>query len=199
MIKKKIAIFGGAFNPPHVGHAMVVEALERLFDGDEIWLMPTANRADKTMATSNDDRLVMLKLVINEYFSEARLPIMISDLELKRPKLTTTYDTLMELKNLYPDNEFYFVIGDDLVGDIESKWARGKELSKLANFLAIRKSFLPVPKNSLSHLTILDKEIAHLDISSTFVRKLISEGYSGMPYITKEVAEYIKERQLYRI
>ena len=194
---KKIAIFGGAFNPPHIGHAMVLEILERLFGGDEIWLMPSSSRADKAITTPDKDRLAMLNLVLKENFSEPKMPIIVSKLELERPKLTTTFDTLTELNKLYPGDEFYFVIGADLVDNIEEKWIKGKELVKTANFLAIKRAFLPVPKKHLPNLTILDKDVIWSDVSSTFVRKLIKQGYSGMPYITRKISQYIKDNKLY--
>lgn len=176
--KRKIIIYGGAFNPPHIGHAIAIESAMRLFACDEIWLMPSSDRRDKKISVSGKHRIKMLELTLAELFSNPPAPIKISTLELDRPALTTTYDTVLELNKKYPNREFYFIVGADIVGDIENKWVNGKELIKIAKFIPIKKVG---------------------DISSTFVRKLITEGHSGIPYILPAVAKYIKDNGFYLI
>src|SRR3989344_3792294 len=165
-MKKKIVIYGGAFSPPHIGHATAIEMAVRTFICDEIWIMPSADRRDKTISVSGEHRVNMLKIMLAELFPRPSIPIKILTLELDRPALTTTYETKLELDKKYSDCEFYFLVGADIFKDIKTKWVNGKELFKIAKFISVQKVG---------------------DISSTFVRKIISEGHSGMPYILPAV------------
>ena len=197
MKNKKIALYGGAFSPPHLGHASVMEAVLRLFPCDEIWVMPSTNRHDKKVSASGSDRLKMLEILIQELFPSSKIPIIISDFELQMDKPTVTYETLKALDEKYPDNKFYFVLGSENLEVIETKWINGKKLLQEANFIAIKNPLIPLSNKLPSNITILD-DLPWTKISSTFVRKLIAQGQSGLPYISKGVAEYIKGHNLYK-
>ena len=196
---KKIVLYGGSFNPPHIGHAIAVEAVLRNFKCDEIWIMPSSERLDKRIGISGKDRAAMLNIMIKEFFSHhPATPIKISQLELNRPGLTTTFDTKTELEKLYPKNRFYFLIGSDLLWDIRNKWVKGCELWRSAYFLAIRKPGAKIPPKMPPNIKLVDKDIVWVNVSSTLVRDFIKKGYSGIPYIHPEVARYIKKYGLYR-
>ena len=197
-VNKKIAIYGGAFSPPHIGHAITMENIIRLFPCDEIWVMPSADRLDKKIGVNRNHRLKMLDLFLRDFFPRPKVIIQISRVELDRPKLTTTYETKIELEKQYPNYEFYFIIGADILGDIKQKWVRGKKLFDTANFIVIKRPCVAMPRSLPSKLTILDENVIKDDTSSTFVRKLLSQGFSGMPYITNKIANYIKNNQLYQ-
>ncbi len=196
-VRKKIVIYGGAFNPPHVGHAAVIETAIRLFLCDELWIMPTANRRDKITRTKGVHRIRMLKIMKRELFSSFRTPIKISNLELNRPRLTTTYDTKLELENAYPQYEFYFLLGSDIVGDIEKKWVDGKKLFQNGKFIVFKRSSNDVLKKMPPQTVVLEKDVTCLEFSSTFIRNLLKRGDVGTPYISPGVARYIKENKLY--
>jgi len=196
---KKIVLYGGSFNPPHIGHAIAVEAVLRNFKCDEIWIMPSSERLDKRIGISGKDRAAMLNIMIKEFFSHhPATPIKISQLELNRPGLTTTFDTKTELERLYPKNRFYFLIGSDLLWDIRNKWVKGRELWRSAYFLAIRKPGAKIPPKMPPNIKLVDKDIVWVNVSSTLVRDFIKKGYSGIPYIHPRVAKYIKKYKLYK-
>lgn len=195
---KKIIIFGGSFNPPHIGHALMIENVIRLFDCDEVWVMPSADRRDKKIEVNATDRIQMARIMIKENFQKSKIPIKISDLEIKRSGFTTTYDTILELEKKYPKNKFYFLIGSDSLLDIKTKWVKGKILWDKLNFVVVSRINFEMPKNLPSHCEILADKINGLDVSSTFLRELINNGYSGMPYMSKGIAEYIKIHKLYK-
>lgn len=194
---KKIIIYGGAFNPPHLGHMAVVESIARLFPCGEIWVMPSGDRKDKRISVAGNHRVRMLELAVGKLKVFCKTPIKISALELDRPKLTSSFDTKQELERLYPENEFYFAIGSDLLRDIENKWINGREVFDSFNFVAIKNPNIALPSKLPPKLTILEEEVIWTNISSTYVRGLLSKGHSGVPYILREVAEYIKENKLY--
>lgn len=204
---KKIVIYGGSFNPPHIGHAIAIEAVLRNFKCDEIWVMPSSERLDKKIGVSGKHRINMLKIALHEYFPPSSsfaglrraVPIIkISDLEIKRPRLTTTYDTMRELKKLYSKDKFYFLIGSELLWDIRYKWVRGRELWKTCYFLAIRKPNVNIPSKLPPNIKTVDKDIVWVNISSTLIRNFIKKGYSGILYINSRVYAYIKRNKLYK-
>lgn len=139
----------------------------------------------------------MLDLMISELFPNSKIPILISDIETRRNKPTTTFETKTELENKFKDHEFHFVMGSELLGDIEEKWINGKDLYKKMNFVAIKKPHSPLPANLPPHLTLLE-DVVWFNISSTFIRKLIRDGYSDIPYLSQKVSDYITKNNLYR-
>ncbi len=194
---KRIVLYGGAFSPPHLGHASVIEAILNLFPCDEIWIMPSADRLDKTVSASAEHRLKMFNIMISELFLNPTVPIIISSLEIDRKKLTTTYDTMKELEEKYPDYEFYFLLGPDIAGNI-SQWIDGDKLigETKTKFITYKDQSEKLPDNLPPRLTILD--IRHSSISSTMIRALIKDGHQDIPYLSKGVAEYIKKNNLYK-
>ena len=195
---KKIVIFGGAFNPPHFGHAVIIENLLSQFPCDEIWVMPSADRHDKTIGVSGKHRLKMLEILIKESFLNPKIPIKISTIELDRPRLTTTYDTKLELEKKHPNYEFYFVVGADSFNDIKTKWVNGEKLYKEAKFIVFSRPDVPLPEFLPENAVLLKKATAGTDISSTMMRSLIGEEKSIEKYTAKAVAGYIRENKLYK-
>lgn len=160
--------------------------------------MPSADRRDKKMGVSGKHRLDMLSLMVKELFPSSRIPIRISGMELDRPSPTATVDTKAELEVKYPEAEFYFLVGSDIVGEIRSKWVRGEELWETARFLVIKRSPEFGPAELPPRSILLETDTTWIDVSSTFVRKLISADHNGIPYIAKGVADYICDNKLYR-
>jgi len=193
---RKVVIYGGAFSPPHLGHASVIEAVLRLFPCDEIWIMPSADRHDKKMSASGDHRVKMWQIMLKELFWEPKIPIKLSSVELERGKKTSTYETHLELKNKFSDNEFNFIIGSDILNDLPN-WINGEKILKEVRFIAMKKPNGDIPEKLPKYITALD-DVVWDNVSSTFLRKLISSGYSGIPYLTKGVAEYIQKNNLYK-
>lgn len=195
--KKRIVIYGGSFNPPHVGHGVAIETVLRLFRCDEIWVMPSASRIDKPDLVDGEHRYKMLEIMINEFFKNSKIPIKLLRTEIDRPRLTTTLDTKLELEKTYPDTEFWFLVGSDLLFDIESHWVNGEQLYKSANFLAIKRPGFSSPQKPPRHLILLEKGTVWPMVSSTLVRDLIKEDHTPMPYVSRGVADYIAREQLY--
>jgi nicotinate-nucleotide adenylyltransferase len=210
-MKKKIAIFGGSFNPPHIGHKKIIEIVRDFFECDEIWLMPSGNRADKTMHTTDEHRLNMARifatdLKLNDLESDSTLDtkdakpnIIVSPIEIQRPVPTTTIDTLRELELAHPDSEFYFIISSELVPDIRAFWDDGQELFERAKFIILERlgshsiTNLELPP----HSTLINHDgIVIPEISSTTLRGL-RDVRELTQWVGKELAEYIAEHKLY--
>lgn len=194
---KKIVIYGGSFNPPHIGHASGIETILRLFTCDEIWVMPSANRRDKPNLVDGKHRFNMLKIMLDEFFSDIKIPVKLSRLEIDEPKLSTTFHTKQELEKKYPNMEFWFLIGSDLLLDIQDKWVNGKELYNSTNFVVFQKSGSVLTQNLPKNFVLLNLETVWMGASSTFIRNLLSQNYPPIPYVSLGVANYIKKHHLY--
>ena len=192
---KKVVVYGGAFSPPHLGHAAIIENVLRYFPCNEIWVMPSADRYDKKITASADHRLQMLAIIIQELFPNPIVPIKISSLEIEQKNPATTYRTKLLLEKLYPENQFYFLVGSDIFPDIEKSWTDGKELFATANFLVVKRPGFNLPETVLNVHVL--KSANSLNISSTTIRNLIQNGHTTLPHLSQGVALYIKEKNLY--
>ncbi|MTV82636.1 nicotinate-nucleotide adenylyltransferase [Secundilactobacillus folii] len=187
--KKRIGILGGTFNPPHIGHLIMADQVMTQLGLDRVLFMPDANppHVDRKFAIDATDRVRMVAASIagNPNFG-------IELAEIQRGGISYTYDTMLELKRKHPENDYYFIIGGDMV-DYLPKWHRIDDLMKLVQFVGVRRENYPVT----SKYPVLWVDIPLIDISSTMIRRRIRQGQSIRYFVTDAVAEYIKERQLY--
>lgn len=130
------AIFGGTFNPPHIGHYQMLSALEESPDIEEIWLMPDRIPPHKVcdFLACDEDRIEMCRLLSSD-FTKARLCLA----EFEREGKSYTYDTVTEFLKKYPQKDFTFVCGGDMLISFD-KWYRYEELMKLLPFTVFRRT-----------------------------------------------------------
>ena len=124
------AIFGGTFNPIHKGHYEMLEALQNDKSITEIWIMPDKIPPHKECdyMASDSDRIDMCELVAKD-FSKAKVCLV----EFEREGKSYTYDTVVELKEKFPQKDFIFVCGGDMFLYFP-KWYRYEDLMKLLPF-----------------------------------------------------------------
>lgn len=201
---KKIGIMGGTFDPIHSGHLMLGKQAYEEYDLDCVWYMPSRQPPHKKdhQITSPANRLEMVRLAVENtpFFA-------CSDFELCRTEGNTyTADTLLLLKQAYPDTEFYFIVGADSIFDIE-KWYHPEIVMKNAVILAADRScgHDDVPLNrQIEYLAKkYDARICRLhsrrmNVSSQLLREKIQNGECVSSYIPDPVAQFIEEHQLYR-
>ncbi|OGY63295.1 MAG: hypothetical protein A3I89_00030 [Candidatus Harrisonbacteria bacterium RIFCSPLOWO2_02_FULL_41_11] len=196
-MNKKIVIYGGTFNPPHAGHEKVIRILLAESLTDEIWLLPSGDRLDKKISVSGSHRRRMLEILLAKKFSDSKIPVKISDLELRQKPPTYTYKTKKILDKRYPNREFYFAVGTDSLNQLKSEWQYGKELFRHLNFIGIRRSNFPL-KEKPKHLRMLKNKSPAL--SSAEIRKLLALGKSSKTFknlLIPEILDYIKNNHLY--
>ena len=115
---KRIALYGGSFDPPHLGHVITITALLNSGLVDEIWLVPTGLRRDKIHHASVDDRKAMIAIMLSTMFG-SRVRAYLDTSQINRSwQLSTTAELIAEMERQYPNHVFLFVIGSDLMGDI---------------------------------------------------------------------------------
>ena len=196
----RLGIFGGTFDPIHLGHLLTAEAaLEELFL-EKIIFIPASIPPHKTQRyiTPPEKRLEMTRLstAYNENF-------IVSDIELKRKGPSYSVDTVSELKKIYADAEFFFIIGSDAINDIAT-WHEAKKLIESCRFAAatrageaLNRKYLREYFGELAYMNIMEVKTPQIEISSTNIRQRIRDGKNISYMVTKEVGEYIRKERLY--
>ena len=197
---KRLGIMGGTFDPIHYGHLLMAEEARTAFALDRVLFVPNGRPAHKKIyaVSSPEDRYAMTLLATasNPDFSCSRL-------ELDRPGLSYTIDTLRAVRQMYPELEaLYFITGADAVLEILT-WHEYDKLASECRFIAVtRPGFMlerlaeVVDKAFLDRVSFLP--IPALEISSTDLRRRVRER-RGLKYLTPEPVEaYIREQGLYQ-
>lgn len=189
---KRIGILGGTFDPPHIGHLIMAEEARIQMELDEIWWLPNKipPHKHKDSDSTEEDRLKMVEMMIqlHESFS-------LCDIELKRDGPSYTVDSVAEIIKSYPNNTFYFIIGEDSLYNLH-KWNRSEELQEMISFIVMpRPGYNPDLNTKIVSSTMLDSHT--LDVSSTNIRKSIENNKLNRFLVTRAVYEYIEERKLY--
>jgi len=214
--ERRIGLFGGTFNPIHLGHLRGVEEVREAFGLEEIVFIPSAIPPHKVAegVIKARHRLEMVKLAImtNPFFS-------ISRVELDRQGKSYSIDTLQYFREREKNTSLFFILGRDACVEIEA-WKDFQHLFFLSNFIVMtRPGFRKTPLHAQLPETLVSafrygrevkawihssghtlhfKEITFLDISSTRIRQLIERGESEKYLIPAEVEAYIKQHGLYR-
>lgn len=182
-----IGIFGGVFNPPHIGHIQIAEQVLDFTEIEEIWYLPNYGQLPpKPNVALVTDRLAMTKLI-----KLGRTKV--SNLEIDN-KLSGSTMTLLPF--LPKEHEYTFIMGADWLPSFQ-KWDRWEELLKLLPFLVFpRNGYTNEPL--YSGMTLLkDDNLMTSNISSTKIRERVKLGLSIENFVPKGVAEYIKVHHLY--
>ncbi|MDP4143880.1 MAG: nicotinate-nucleotide adenylyltransferase [Bacillota bacterium] len=199
---RKKAIFGGTFDPIHNGHMNVAyEALYK-FNLDQVIFMPTGNPPHKVdkIITDAGIRFQMVKDAIKH---EGKFAV--SDYEIKKNGLSYTYETLGYFNNLEPDTQWYFVTGVDCLLDI-GIWRNVEEILRLSKFVVFNrpgyemKDILAQKKKveDMYKTEILFLDLPLLDISSTDIRKRVSEDKNVAYLVPHEAYKNITRLKLYK-
>jgi len=197
----KIAVYGGAFNPVHLGHIEIVKFLSEKTDFDKILIIPSKFSPHKSNEELVDDvhRMNMCKLSF-----ESIDKCEVSDIEIKRDKISYTIDTLVELKTIYPFDDLYLVCGSDMFLSLLN-WRKPDEILKRASVFAFIRDNESIDIMNEQKQVVENKgvkvEICEIKVppySSTQVRDAIKEGKTFENYISNEVYEYILENNLYK-
>lgn len=189
----KIAIFGGTFDPVHLGHLVTAEDIMKTLKLDRVIFIPAGRPPHKNIKTITGagHRLKMLKLAIRD------LPgFEISDYELKKKTKSFTIDTVRFFrKTLIKGDKLYFIAGSDIIEQIES-WKDWRKLIKEVHLLIMARPGFKAGKKASKLGTFI--EIKNIDISSSDIRKMIKKGLPVTYMIPEAVEKYIYDNKLYR-
>ncbi|MFA7115013.1 MAG: nicotinate (nicotinamide) nucleotide adenylyltransferase [Candidatus Omnitrophota bacterium] len=184
----KIGILGGTFNPPHLGHLVLgYMACEKLLL-DKVLFVPTNIPPHKEdIVAGSSHRLNMLKLALDHYEK-----MEICDIEIKRGGISYTVDTIVQLKTMYPESEFYLIVGADLQKTLKTwkNWEKIEHEVKLV--IANRDDVFP----EISNNTII-LDIPPINAASSKLREEIKFNTFKGQLIPQKVYEYIIKNGLY--
>ena len=195
----RLGIFGGSFDPPHIGHLLAaVDAYESL-SLDRLFFVPTAIQPLKARITAAaaHQRLAMVRLLVG---ADPRFAV--DAVEIDRAGLSYTVDTLETFAQRFPEAERFFLIGEDAMAAFGA-WRNPEQILKLAK-LAIRRrqgragsvstvdSQPSLPSGTIALATRL------VDVSSTEIRERIRNGKSIRGFVPESVAAFIETERLYR-
>ncbi len=195
----KTGIMGGTFDPIHNGHLLLARFAKEQYGLDEVWFMTSGNpphkRNDKTDADIRHE-MVCIALGNDADFVPC-------DYEVNRKELSYSVHTMEHFTNEFPEREFYFIIGEDSLMGMP-KWYEPKRLLELTRVLVY-------PRDRCGRLADEIREIKQslggdireikapmFEISSTDIRKRISDGLSVRHMLPDAVCDYISESGLYR-
>jgi len=201
---KQLAMMGGTFNPPHLGHIHAAESAAKMLGLDKVLFMPSKIPPHKLLpegTPSPEIRLEMTGIAIsdNDLFE-------VSDLELKREGRSYTAVTAKELSELYPDTKLWLIIGTDMLETFAS-WYHPEEILKYMSLAVVGRADGDEQKiveaaeklrcDLRAEVAIIETDA--LEISSTELRNMLISGQmkEAKRYLTDSVAEYILEKGLY--
>jgi len=189
----KIGIMGGTFDPIHIGHLVAAETVREALDLDEVWFMPSHIPPHKAEAGfSSDERLRMVELAISEQPAFRTL-----DIELRRGGVSYSADTMETLTGQYPDDDFHFIIGTDMVNYLP-KWERIEDLAKMTRFAAVGRAGYVLDRSVLPEAVaeVIDHvDMPQLEISSTEIRERLKSGRSARYLVPGKVYDYLQRSE----
>ena len=197
---KKIALFGGTFDPIHRGHSTMALRLADALGLDEVILMPTFVPPHKVKLSMADAayRLAMCRITAEQ---DARLTV--SDMEIARGGASFTVDTLTALTAQHPDAEWYLIVGADMFCTLRT-WYRFEDIAKMATMCTVPRegtdtAALKAYADELIaqgvRCYVADEPVE--PISSTEIRRRLSAGELADEWLPDGVADYIREHGLY--
>jgi nicotinate-nucleotide adenylyltransferase len=203
-MKPRIGIFGGTFDPVHLGHLVMAEQCREAGQLDQVWFIPAArppHKQDRPL-TSFAQRAEMLALAI------AGMPAFrVNELEKERAGPSYTADTLAELHRLHPQNDFALLLGSDCLPDLP-QWHEPEQILELAELLIYARPSWPVlTAESLRESLRLSENTSFrmrwvpgpsVDIASRDLRQRAAQGRSLRFLVPRAVERYIEEKRLYR-
>lgn len=198
---KRIGILGGTFDPFHKGHFMLAETAHSQFDLDEVWIMPNGNPPHKRDIEQTDFtlRCEMIRLAIEE------APYMVlCEYEGSEDSYHFTYQTLGEFKRMYPEHEFYFIIGADSLRDFPT-WREPGKIAKLCTLLVACRDEAGIPELKVKIEEMEERfgtkclimNSPKVDAASSEIREMVSEGKDVSAYVGEKVCNYIAKEKLY--
>jgi nicotinate-nucleotide adenylyltransferase len=190
---RRIGIFGGSFNPIHVGHALIASYIVESGAVDTLWLMvsPQNPLKENSGLASDYHRLRMTELVSRRIEN-----VITSAFEFDMPKPSYTIDTLNALQEKFPDDEFYLVIGADN-WCLFDKWKAGEEIiTKYHILIYPRRGYdIVIPERYSDRVEVVNAPL--IEVSSTLIRERLAQMKSVSFYVSEAVEKYILKNKLY--
>jgi len=199
----RIGIFGGSFDPIHHGHLILAENCREQANLDQVWFMPCAMSPHKKNGANSTERqrIEMIELALSGHTA-----FVLSRLEIERGDVSFTVDTLNEIHESNPDDELFFLMGDDSLESFAS-WKEPGKICELATPLVVNR-----PGSGAVDLSVLQQYVdadrfklfqqmtiqcPRIEISSSEIRQKVGEGKSIRFLTPRSVEKYIETQKLF--
>ena len=191
----RIAIYGGSFNPIHIGHEKIVDYVLNNLNMDKIIIIPVGIPSHReNNLEQSDTRLKICKEIF-----KGNKKIEVSDIEIKSEGKSYTYDTLLKLMDLYGENnEFFEIIGEDSLKSLKT-WKNYEELLKICKFIVFRRKDdknIQIDEEFLNNKNIIILENEYYNISSTEIRNMVKNNEDISAFVNKKVKKLIEKEYL---
>ena len=191
----KIAVYGGSFNPMHIGHEKIVDYVLKNLHMDKIIIIPVGipSHRENNLEQSNTRLKICKEIFKNNEKVE------VSDIEIKAEGKPYSYDTLLKLIEIYgKDNEFFEIIGEDSLKNLKT-WKNYKELLNLCKFIVFRRKDdknTEIDSEFLNNKNIIILENEYYNMSSTEIRNKVKnkEDISGL--VNEKVKNLIEKEYI---
>lgn len=180
----KIGIFGGSFDPIHLGHVSVIEEVKFIMGLDEIIVVPAFLSPHKEMSVLDvESRLTCVNLALEGYSN-----VTVSDYEINQGKSIYTYDTLNYFKSKYPNDDLILIIGTDQYVNFK-KWYRHEDILSQFDVAVVHRNYDLTNINSPFQTV----GIPIFDISSSLIRARMESREPYKHLVPQAVYQYLKE------
>ena len=199
---RKTGLLGGTFDPIHIGHILLGQWAREAFGLDEVWFMPAGAPYQKDLngVLPPEARLEMTRLAL-----EGLDGMDVCDLELRRQGSTYTWETMAQLRALYPDRAFYYIIGADCLEGLAT-WRHPERILSCCDLIAAARGGADTEAMDAlarrleaqlgGHIHVMD--FPNVDISSTMIRNRVSRGLSIRFLVPERVEAHIAYLGYYR-
>ena len=197
----RILVFGGTFNPVHIGHVEMLNKVQEVISPDLTLVIPTFLPPHKSVSSdflSSSDRLNMCKLAFDGFENTE-----VSDIEIKAKEKSYSVLTFFKLHEIYLDAEFVMLCGADMFLTLKT-WYKYDELIKLTAFCALPRKegadklieYAKIVENDGGKCIVIDETVT--DISSTEIRQRLIKNEDISRLVPDKVCEYIENNNLFR-
>ena len=189
--RRRIGVMGGTFDPIHHGHLVAASEVAAALSLDEVVFVPTGQPWHKKAVSSAEHRYLMTVIA-----TAANPQFTVSRIDIDRPGVTYTVDTLRDLSSLMPDADLFFISGADAIAQILA-WKEIDEIWPLAEFIAVSRPGhnLELPEAPEGNISVL--EVPALSISSTNIRQRAGASKPIWYLVPDGVVQYIAKHKLY--
>ena len=191
----KVGLFGGTFDPPHLGHLRAAQAAASQVGLEEILFVVANNPWQKSDQRAVSSAAVRRDMV--EHLVAGHAGFMVDDREIRRGGPSYTADTLEEIHSERPDVDLYLIVGQDSAAAIKATWHRPDVIFDLATVVVVTRPREALQKSALPSDSIY-VEMTPVDVSSSQIRDLASRGEPFAHLTTDAVAQFISAHGLYR-
>ena len=191
----RIGVFGGTFDPPHVGHLLLAADAREALQLDRLIFIPAATQPFKLGSppvASGQDRLEMVRLAVADDANYA-----VDDAEINRKGLSYTVDTLEHLAERFKGAQLFLLMGQDALAGFP-QWRDPARIRELSTLAAMDRSGTPGPRSEVAAEGVVTVSMRRVDVSSTEIRERRRAKKSIKGFVPESVERFIEARGLYR-